>query len=53
MKKRYVIFTNFIHDPCEWRLIDVCNVQYCGLKSLVGNQRNVTMTAYGKIMGGI
>ena len=27
---------------CEWRLINVCNLQYHGLKNLVGNQRNVT-----------
>ena len=41
-KKRYVIFTNSIHDMCQWKLINVYNVLH-----LVGNQRNVTMTAYG------
>ena len=50
-RKISLIFTNFIHDMCRWRLINVWNVQYHGLINLVGNQRNVTMTAYGKSIG--
>ena len=52
MRKRYVIFTNFIHDMCRWTLINVLNFQYHGNIILVGTQRNVTMAAYGKSIGG-
>ena len=50
---RDVIFTNFIHDMCRWRLINACNLQYHGLIILVGNERNATMAACGKSIGGI
>ena len=49
-KKRYVIFTNFICDMCEWRLLSVWNCQYHGLVNLAGNRRNVSMATYGKSM---
>ena len=33
---RDVIFTNFIHDMCRWKLINVWNFQYHGLIILEG-----------------
>ena len=42
-RKIFVIFTNCTHDIGEWRLINVWNLQYYGLKNVVGNSRNVTM----------
>ena len=51
--ERYVIFMNLIHHMCRWTLINVWNCQYHGSIILVGNQRNVTMVAYGKSIGGM
>ena len=39
---------DWIVGECEWRLINVRNVHYHELKNLAGNQRNVTIAAYGK-----
>ena len=47
------MFTNFIHDMCEWRIINIVTFQYHGLENLVENQRNVTMAACMKSIGGI
>ena len=41
----WIIFTNFKYHMCEWRLLKCLK--------LSGNQRNVTMTACGKSIGGI
>ena len=48
-------FMNFILDIRKWWLINVSNCQYHSFKHLVGNQRNVTMTAcaVGEIKGAI
>jgi hypothetical protein len=46
---------NFIRDIRKWWLINVSYCQYHSFKYLVGNQRNVTMTAcaVGEIKGAI
>ena len=46
-------FSRMLYNTCAWRLINVCDFQYHGLINLVGNQRNVTMAAYGKLIGGL